>query len=1410
MALSAAQLITQIYVGYYDRAPDAAGLNYWVGRYNAGMKLADIAQSFSVQTESTNTYAYLANPNVASVSTFLTSVYANLFNRAPDSAGLTYWTNEINSGRSNVGNAILNIISGAQDTASSMDLTTITNKMTAAYNWASTMSNIAGAVYGTNEATSAKSIIASVTSDSATVTAAATATTSFFANGGGQSSTTYTLTTGIDNITVGSNAVINAPDISGSTSWTPLDTITGTGSNNTLNIASATAISAAPAGSSVSGIQTINISDGAGITVDVSSGYSGLTQLTATAAAHAISVTAASTTNVSAVNAGASGSDTIYGGNNVTATASASAVTIGGAAASHASPAGTITVTDTAIADTAINVDGGTNVTITETGAAFSTGNAINVGVNVKPTGTVTINAASGSSNSNTIGAIAVKGGTTVTVSETAGDSAATGTNVAMGGVTVTGGTSTTSVTVNQAAVATGATAVSQVSGILGVTSVTGTTGVQAVSAVTAVSAVDAVAATVGVSADGTVSITDANTSATTATAANKTGSISSVTLSNFGTSSIASAALTNLSLSGTGGTVTTYEGGSNASSNTTLTVNVNGLSGTTLVDNTAQFTTVNIVNGATKSSLTLNDTALTTVNVSGSSVSTLTFGTAPTSIVATGAAGVTATVTNSSTAFSAGSSTGVDTITISSDASTNKAITGSTSGANEIKLANTTFTSSNTGAQVTNFSILGVSAGYGTSAAGTYDATIFGSGVINQIDVYGALSQNTTVTASTGTNVTFDVSTGSYSFLLTSKDSNGANDTVTVTLKDSSDTYGGTTTGNAVTVYSLNAADLNSVGVGTVNIVSTDAQFNSGNTITTFADVGASTLNVSGSGGLTISSWAPTATSLTIGNTESNTAGVTITTLTAASNTLGNITFTGSNNTTISTLSDTAAAVTITNSGTGTDTITSWSDTSLSSLTLSGALNLNLTSGTALSALTLGANETVNMSVGSVTGGFTLSGASDNSHVLLNLAGVGSNAKTDTVTLGNGNDQVIDATSYASAAVNVTVGTGYDYIALGAATGAGNYTITATSAGKNVYDVGIDAPSYNSAANYVITGAAAGDIISFTADTASSNTALTATSLTSATSNAGAIQTLETALGTTQHKVAYGNYGGNTFIVELDASATPSASNTSVVELVGYTGSLTASTGFVTVGSTATSAPTIASTLSDGSTISLADNMNHNLTTVGVDGATITISGAGSNTVNAASTTSANTIDLSATTGSNTITGGSGADTIKTGSSTATVKPGAGADSVQIGGSGQTVVYAAASGETLAATITSGTTNVSTADQITGATNVFTTSGHTLKIDLSGDGVTYSAASITLGIANAATHLSGTAGSLAVSLGTESSGVFTDHAANGSTHTLVEFDTNGATAGGVQIIDITGVAASAAVTAGGILTITF
>jgi len=57
-------VITGLYAGYCDRAPDAPGEAYWVERLEAGMGLAEIARSFAAQAEPRGVYGFLAHPDL--------------------------------------------------------------------------------------------------------------------------------------------------------------------------------------------------------------------------------------------------------------------------------------------------------------------------------------------------------------------------------------------------------------------------------------------------------------------------------------------------------------------------------------------------------------------------------------------------------------------------------------------------------------------------------------------------------------------------------------------------------------------------------------------------------------------------------------------------------------------------------------------------------------------------------------------------------------------------------------------------------------------------------------------------------------------------------------------------------------------------------------------------------------------------------------------------------------------------------------------------------------------------------------------------------------------------------------------------------------------------------------------------
>ena len=163
-----------VYIGYFGRAGDPSGDSYWLNQLNGGnISEAGMAASFSVQAEATALYPFLASPSTASqaqITSFIESVYADLFNRAADPGGLAYWDNYLTTNLGNpqvFGAFILAVINGAQGT----DQTTITNKVTVADYFTQELA-AAGISFTSAADALAQSTIASVTSDPSTVLAA--------------------------------------------------------------------------------------------------------------------------------------------------------------------------------------------------------------------------------------------------------------------------------------------------------------------------------------------------------------------------------------------------------------------------------------------------------------------------------------------------------------------------------------------------------------------------------------------------------------------------------------------------------------------------------------------------------------------------------------------------------------------------------------------------------------------------------------------------------------------------------------------------------------------------------------------------------------------------------------------------------------------------------------------------------------------------------------------------------------------------------------------------------------------------------------------------------------------------------------------------------------------------------------
>ena len=100
--------IAKLYVATFDRAPENAGLNYWL--YDSKLSLEEIAKSFFDQKETKERY-----PSYLTTDKFIKAVYQNLFDRDPDKEGLEYWRYQIDNNIIPRDEFILATINGARE-----------------------------------------------------------------------------------------------------------------------------------------------------------------------------------------------------------------------------------------------------------------------------------------------------------------------------------------------------------------------------------------------------------------------------------------------------------------------------------------------------------------------------------------------------------------------------------------------------------------------------------------------------------------------------------------------------------------------------------------------------------------------------------------------------------------------------------------------------------------------------------------------------------------------------------------------------------------------------------------------------------------------------------------------------------------------------------------------------------------------------------------------------------------------------------------------------------------------------------------------------------------------------------------------------------------------------------------------
>jgi hypothetical protein len=83
----------RLYEAAFNRTPDAAGVGFWIGKLDAGVSVTAVAQGFIDSQEYRAAYG-----SAMTHRELVTRYYTNILDRAPEQAGLDFWVQKLDSG----------------------------------------------------------------------------------------------------------------------------------------------------------------------------------------------------------------------------------------------------------------------------------------------------------------------------------------------------------------------------------------------------------------------------------------------------------------------------------------------------------------------------------------------------------------------------------------------------------------------------------------------------------------------------------------------------------------------------------------------------------------------------------------------------------------------------------------------------------------------------------------------------------------------------------------------------------------------------------------------------------------------------------------------------------------------------------------------------------------------------------------------------------------------------------------------------------------------------------------------------------------------------------------------------------------------------------------------------------------
>lgn len=103
-----AAMLDRLYLAFFQRYPDAGGLDHWIETRSEGHRLEDIAEWFAESDE------FIARYGDAEFSDFLDLLYADVLDRTPDEEGKQYWLDELAGGRVTRGTIVVYFTESAE------------------------------------------------------------------------------------------------------------------------------------------------------------------------------------------------------------------------------------------------------------------------------------------------------------------------------------------------------------------------------------------------------------------------------------------------------------------------------------------------------------------------------------------------------------------------------------------------------------------------------------------------------------------------------------------------------------------------------------------------------------------------------------------------------------------------------------------------------------------------------------------------------------------------------------------------------------------------------------------------------------------------------------------------------------------------------------------------------------------------------------------------------------------------------------------------------------------------------------------------------------------------------------------------------------------------------------------------